>query len=261
MPSLYERARRLARDVLRECGADEPRKIDPFAIVGRRPIKVKYGGLEGATARIYHFDGRAVMRISDSIVHDGRRAFTVAHEMGHFLLGHKLPSEADIKADSRAPHFSLRQEREADAYAAEHNTPADWVRPYTESSLVGLDAVRAITRDFPCTIVSGALRYVELSPRACAVAYSRGGRVEWARVSRTFPGPIPIQMKIGRGSIAADFYESGVLDTAPRSMSARVWLGPMSRVADTTTIIEHAEVISEPDWGGVLSLLWVSERN
>lgn len=261
MRSPYERARRLARDVLRECGADEPRKINPFAIVGRRPITVKYGGLEGATARIFHIDGRAVMRISDSIVQPGRRAFTVAHEMGHFLLGHKLPSEAEIDAKSCAPLYSAWQEREANAFTVEHNTPADWVRPYTESPLAHLDAVRAITNNFPCTLVSAALRYVEMSSKACAVVYSERGRVEWAKGSRTFPGRIPAQMRIGLGSIAAEYHAHGALDPVPRSMPPRVWLGSMSRIADSMTLIEHAEIVPEPGWGGVLSLLWVSERN
>jgi Zn-dependent peptidase ImmA (M78 family) len=258
MGSLYERARCLARDVLRECGADEPSKIDPFAIVGRRGIAVKYGGLEGATARVFHMNGRAVMRISDSIVQDGRRFFTVAHETGHVLLGHKLPSESDINADSRAPFYSQRQEREADAFAAEHNTPAEWVRPYCNGPQKHLDAVRAIANDFPCTIVSAALRYVELSSNSCAVAYSERGCVKWAKGSRTFPGRIPTQMRIGRGSIAAEYHKQGVLDTCARLMSPRVWLGSMTRVADTLTMIEHAEVVPEPGWGGVLSLLWLT---
>jgi hypothetical protein len=261
MRNPYERAHRVARDVLRECGADEPRKINPFTIVGRRPITVKYGGLEGATARIFHIDGRAVMRISDSIVQEGRRFFSVAHEMGHFLLGHKLPSEAEIDADSCAPLYSGWQEREANAFTVEHNTPAEWVRPYTEGPLTGLDAVRAIAKDFPCTIVSAALRYVELSSKACAAVYSERGCVQWAKGSRSFPGRIPSQMRIGSGSIAADYHAHGVVDAAPRSMSPRAWLGSMSRIADSTTIIEHAEVVPEPGWGGVLSLLWVSDQN
>lgn len=261
MRSPYEYASRLARDVLRECGADEPSKIDPFAIVGRRGITVTYGQLEGATARIFHMNGRAVMRISDNIVQDGRRFFTVAHEMGHVLLGHKLPSEAEIDSDSAAPFYSPRQEREADAFAAEHNTPAEWVRPYTDNPLMHLDAVRAITKDFPSTIVSAALRYVQLSSKACAVAYSERGRVEWAKGSRTFPGRIPSQLQIGRRSIAGDYHERGILDTETRSMPPRVWLGSMSRVADSMTIVEHAEVVPEPGWGGVLSLLWVTNAD
>ena len=83
----FERARRLAREVLCECGMDEPSKIDPFTIVGRQKIEVIYARLDGASARIFRHGDRAIIRVSDQIVQLGRLRFTIAHEVAHFLLG------------------------------------------------------------------------------------------------------------------------------------------------------------------------------
>jgi hypothetical protein len=38
---------------------------------------------------------------------------------------------------------------------------------------------------------------------------------------------------------------------------AETWLGAAACVAVGSTIVEHAERIPEPGWGGVLSLLWL----
>jgi Zn-dependent peptidase ImmA (M78 family) len=254
--SLYERARRLARDVHRECGADAPHKIDPFAIVGRRNIAVRYGKLEGATARIFHCDGRAVIRISDSIVQEGRLRFSVAHEVGHFLLGHTIPSQREL--DGKGPPYSRYQEREADAFASEHNMPEAFVRPYSEAACAAITAVRTIAHTFRASIVASAVRYVELSGTPCAVAYSERGRVLWAKHSRAFPARIPRQMTLGPASLASEYHARGVLDTSVRVLAGRAWFGSMSRVADQT-LVEHAELIPEPGWGGVLSLLTVHD--
>jgi Zn-dependent peptidase ImmA (M78 family) len=182
--------------------------------------------------------------------------FSVAHEMGHLLLGHKLPSEAELDASGEA-FYSPRQEREANVFAAEHNMPEQWVRPYCEAPPIGLDAVRAITGAFPATIVAGAVRYVELSSAACAVAYTERGVVQWATCSRRFPARIRTQIKVGRESVACDYHERGILDPSVREVPARAWLGVAARVDEDARLFEHAEVIPEPGWSGVLSLVWM----
>ena len=245
----YERSRRLANDVLREYGADEPSKIDPLAIIGRRGIRVKYGKLEGATARIFMLDGRAVIRISDAIVQEGRLRFSLAHEVGHYLLGHQIPSETEL-----AP-YSAHQEREADVFAAEHNTPEAWVRPHCDVSTITLEPVREIARTFRSSIVASAIRFVELSASPCAVVYSERGRVVWAKRSRGFSARIPVEMKVGTATVAHDFHARDMLDPRVRVVRARAWLGSTAVVDSEATLLEHAVPIPEPGWGGVLSLL------
>lgn len=122
----FARARRLAREMLWECGVDEPSKIDPFVIVGRRRIYVIYGKLDGATAQILRHGERAIIRVSDQIVQIGRLRFTIAHEVAHYLLGHRIPSKLDVGATSP---FTAHQEREADVFATEFLMPEAWVLP------------------------------------------------------------------------------------------------------------------------------------
>jgi Zn-dependent peptidase ImmA (M78 family) len=249
----FERARRLAREVLWECGMDEPSKIDPFTIVGRQKIEVTYARLDGASARIFRHGDRAIIRVSDQIVQLGRLRFTIAHEVAHFLLGHKIPVEAALDTTARAP-FSVHQEREADVFATEFLMPAAWVAAYCKGTVTSLGVVHAIAQAFRVSNVAAAVRRVELADAPCAVAYSEQGRVVWAKRSAAFPRRIQPQRWIGAGSVASDYFERGVLDSAPRRVRADAWLGSEATVGGDA-LIEHSELVPEPGWGGVLSLL------
>jgi len=231
---------------------DEPSKIDPFAIVGRRGIQVIYARIDGASARIFRHGDHAIIRVSDQIVQIGRLHFTISHESGHFLLGHRIPSEGSLEAGAAAP-FSVHQEREADVFAREFLMPEEWVAPMCAAPPT-LGAVHAIVETFRVSIVAAAVRYVEFASAPCAVVYSEHGSVEWAKRSRTFPGRIPARgFKIGCGTVAFDYYDRNILDAAPRDVPSRAWFGGSAPLAIGASLVEHAELV--PKWGGVLSLL------
>jgi Zn-dependent peptidase ImmA (M78 family) len=254
----FERARRLAREVLWECGMDEPSKIDPFTIVGRHKIEVTYARLDGASARIFRHGDRAIIRVSDQIVQLGRLRFTIAHEVAHFLLGHKIPVEAALDATARAP-FSVHQEREADIFATEFLMPAAWVAAYCRGTVTSLSVVHAIAQAFRVSNVAAAVRRVELADAPCAVAYSEHGRVVWAKRSAAFPYRIQSQRRIGAGSVASEYFARGILDSSPRGVPALAWFGN-DAPSSIGGLVEHAELVPEPGWGGVLSLIGLSEE-
>jgi Zn-dependent peptidase ImmA (M78 family) len=253
------RPRQLGRDLLVDIGARAPEHIDPIETAKERGIEVTFGNLTGATARIYRVRGKARIRVSEDIVTEGRRRMSIMHEVGHEVLGHELPTEGDAASWFRTScdHRDKREERDADILSIEHLTPAPMVRPYCEVAHVDLNAVATIERVFRASRVMAAMRFVELSPHACAVVYSERGCVKWMKPSKTFPRYIAKGTALGSGSIAFDYFASGAISGDLRTYAASVWLGNASRVAPGTAIIEHAVVIPEPGWGGVLSLLWI----
>lgn len=251
----FECVRRLAREVLWECGMTEPEKIDPFVVLARRGIRIIYGQLDGPTAQIFRHGDRAIVRVSDQIIQVGRLRFSIAHESGHYLLGHRIPSE--MSAGTAGP-YTKQQEREADVFATEFLMPEELVRRFCDRTPTDLTAVRAIAETFRSSIVAASVRYVELTSAPCAVVYSEAGLVEWAKRSRTFAGRIPAQLKIGPAAFASACHARGVLDTAPRVVPASAWLGTgLSHSIDA--LVEHATLVPEPGWGGVLSLLSARE--
>jgi len=250
-----------ARRALVLAGATRPDQIDPIRTAKALEIDVVYGGIDGATERITMIGDRTRIRVSDAIVLPGRENFTISHAIGHKLCGHAIAVDGDVAGWIRAAcgNRETKDERESDVFATEHLTPEEWVRPYCVVPRVDLDATHAIARVFPVSPVMAAVRFIELSKHACAVVYAERGAVKWARANRTFPRWIQPGMRVPVGSIAHGFFARSALDDRPQRSRARGWLPESTRITDQTEIIEHAMVVPQPGWGGVLSLLWIPE--
>ncbi|MBV8757178.1 MAG: ImmA/IrrE family metallo-endopeptidase [Deltaproteobacteria bacterium] len=250
-----------ARKALTLSGATGPHEIDAIRIAKALDVDIVDGGLVGATERITMIGGRARIRVCDQIVLKGRRCFTIAHAIGHKACGHLIEADGDVNRwiDAACSGRTKQDEREADVFSTEVLAPAAWVRPYCDVRRVDLDAVHTIVRDFPVSPVMAAMRFVELSTQACAVVYSEQGSVRWARGSRSFPRLVAREMCIPATSIAREWFGTSVIDTHVRAGLARSWFPDCARVEDRAEIFEHAMLIPEPGWGGVLSLLWIPQ--
>lgn len=259
MARRLSRPRQLGRDLLVEVGARTPEQIDPIETAKEKGIEVTFGHLSGATARIYWIGSKARIRVSDDIVTEGRRRVSIMHEVGHFVLGHQLPTRGDRASwfKCSCKHRDRKEERDADVLAIEHLTPEPMVQPYCLNKPVDLGSVRTIEKVFRASPVMSAMRFVELSPEACAVVYSVEGRVVWMKPSKTFPSDLTKGSLLGAGSIAGDYFASGRLFGDPRSMRASIWFPSSTRIDAKAEIQEHATLIPEPGWGGVLSMLWL----
>lgn len=78
----------------------------------------------------FHNDISAVLKPEHNVIgvnkkhHSVRRRFSVAHELGHFLLGHKIGQEI-IDEEFNKP-FPI--EKEANAFASALLMPASWMK-------------------------------------------------------------------------------------------------------------------------------------
>ena len=255
------RPRQLARDLLVLVGARAPEQIDPIETAKELGIQVVFGHLDGATARIFRVDGKARIRVSDQIVTAGRRRVSIMHEIAHAVLDHEIPSEGDAASWFRCAcdHRDPREERDADVLAVEHLTPEPMAKPLCAVTPVDLHAVHAVEHRFTASPVMAAMRFIELSPEPCAVVYSEQGRIAWMKPSKTFPTYLGQGTALGDDTIAMQFFRSGVMEADPHARAASMWFGSRSKIGADTEVIEHATVIPEPGWGGVLSLLWIPQ--
>ena len=255
------RAHEHARRLLHSSGVRAADHIDIEEIARSYGAEIIIGKLDGATARVMLFGSRATIRVSDRILHPGAVRFAIAHELGHVVLGHHIPTESDVQrflaracTRNRGEHDP---EPEANAFAAEALMPEWLLRKRCEVSPVSLDVVRAIARDFRTSVVASAVRFAELTSERCAAVYSERGRVKWIVRSGSFPDQITRGMALDRGSIAHDYFKKRTIHTDPQTISADAWLPNIGSDVADVEIVEHAEVV--PEWDGVLSLLWIPE--
>lgn len=118
--------------------------------------------------------------------HHPRTRFSISHELGHFFIEHHHQS---LRSGAR-PHRSEGEfrshrqiEREADAFAASLLMPTGFARPIINQGELSVDRIEAIARHFGVSMVSAAIRSVQLSDFPCALAGIRDGQVAWMFVS------------------------------------------------------------------------------
>lgn len=214
--------------------------------------KVVVGRLDGGLARLVRRGDRGVIRVSDSITNDGRRRFSIGHELGHFVLRHEggAPrgcSEKDLVDFGGSAY----QETQANVFATEFLLPRKLVDKRCDVAKVSLRPVRQIAEDFGTSVTSAALRFVELTPEPCALVLSIDSKVAWFRKNSSFYGFLPASgASLSGWSLAGRYFASGEepADFA-QWVDADSWCDGKSGM-----LKEHSMPI--PSVGGVLSLLW-----
>ncbi|MEA5576070.1 ImmA/IrrE family metallo-endopeptidase [Anabaena sp. UHCC 0451] len=119
---MSRKAKQAAQKILERFGDTLPIKLD--AILKEHNISVRKEKLEDKTSGMLVIkDSYAIIGINDNH-HPNRQRFTIAHELGHFLLHHTvsnvfIDSSLVFFRDEKASEGTKRQEIEANTFAAE----------------------------------------------------------------------------------------------------------------------------------------------
>lgn len=213
------------------------------------------GALSGSLARVTRLDDVARIRVSTRHVEAGQRRFSIAHELGHVVLGHN-GVETCTWYDKPETERSPLVEQEANAFAAELLLPAAHVRPRCEVSPVHFGVVEEIARDFHTSLVATAIRFAELTSERVAVVCSLRGRVRWVTQSETFWPEIVRGKPLLPWSVAHQYFRTRRLPTGAEEIDATAWVDG-DHLSSPAEIVEHAVEI--PSIRGVLSLIWIPD--
>ncbi len=161
------------------------------------------------------FDGFEGMLLTDTVRSRGgilantgkgkRRArFTIAHELGHFLMEwHHLSDEDGFRcrlSDLRDPRGEARQKRqeaEANRFAIEYLAPGSRVGPLCSADPDLADAIR-MTEKLGISLEAAVRRLIDFRPESLAAVWSANGLVRYVARGAEFPwitarkdGPVP----------------------------------------------------------------------
>lgn len=162
---------------------------DPVLAIRSEAIR----GFEGALVPVRDQGGWLI--ISNSGATPGRRRFTVAHEVGHYLLHrHRIPATGIYckEDDVSRRGGSVLIEKEADTFAAALLMPShDLRRQIDPKNKPSLDELGALAERYGVSFTAAVLRWLEHTDRRAVMVVSTDGYALWARSS----GPA---MKSGR---------------------------------------------------------------
>lgn len=241
------KARQAAEDIVRAMKLAAP--IDPFAVaLDEHPMLKCKGGdfrnrFDGQLE--YHPAHRRFILFYNTKYdvglpageHHPRTRFSVSHELGHYFLDrHRAYFLGGGKSHASRGEFLLdvAMERDADAFASALLLPSALVRPLVNQEDLSLAVVEDIARDYQTSLVSTAIRAVQLSDFPCAVVGLREGTVAWSSRSQALidAGLYPPQ-KGSTGSPSArqrwERFQSGTATKDHASAFSRHWFRSFDR--------------------------------
>jgi len=170
----------IPRDICKRLGilyCEEPLKnIDGFLIVDPK-------------------SGNSLICVNSLIKEPGRKNFTVAHELGHFCmdsLNQSCSKEVIESRKQKNPPIELM----ANEYAAELLMPTPIYQRLINTRSPGWGNIKELAAIGQTSLLSTALKFIDLTDYACALIISEGSQISWFHKSEMFSAVIDMDSKI-----------------------------------------------------------------
>lgn len=147
-----------------------------------------------------------------SISSEGRIRFTLAHELGHFML--HLGTQGQFECSQEAVLLKGTREKEieveADAFASQLLMPLPQFRALTSGMNVDFEVLSSASAHFGVSLTSACLRWIRATAESAVLVLSRDGFIDWAvssdqaRKNGAFFRYRQQTVELPSGSIAAD---------------------------------------------------------
>lgn len=242
-----------AKALLRVVGVERPSDMTEFAAgLGLRVREVESKGFEAALIRVPG-KPKGIVGVSSGIREPGRRRFTIAHEIGHYLLpGHGTDFSVCKKEQIESLNGGGGHEAAADSFASELLMPAEQIIPIIKADGVNIDTARAISDDFQTSLRAAARKCVVLSEDSCALVISVDGVVRGVVPSKSWIYKVPRGGKPAENTLASRMAEVGGKRHQRKEINAMAWV---TSYADPFGVSLMEDSILLPKYNTVVTIL------
>jgi Zn-dependent peptidase ImmA (M78 family) len=188
---------------------------------------------------------------------DGRKRFTVAHEIGHFIIHRErqiscLPSDIARWEDGRA-----NPERQADSFASELLLPSAEILKQIGDQWPSFQLVISLAEFFGASLTATSRKYCEVAPQECAVVWSVGGIIKWMHPASRFRHWVTTGSALSSSSIARRMLDGENFPQGMQEIPAEAWISSFY-LPEGASLWEESR--SMPNYKGCLSLLWAKRE-
>ncbi len=250
-----------ARKLLEEIGIEDPTTIPVEAFIWGRGALLKYSPIKNADGRIVFGKTKAIITINSNIQYEGRKRFTIAHELGHYEM-HKniFQHHNDDVYTLDSFNNSGNQETEANQFASELLMPEELFRKECEGKPFSPDLLRHLSERFQTSLTSATYKYLELGPHPICLVYSCGNKVRYWKKSEDFNHYITDITKLHppEDSVAAEYFNEGTIYTRKESKQP-IWKSTwfeLKEWEDDNSFKFYEYCIITPKYNTVLSVIW-----
>ena len=222
--------------------------------LGLRIREVPAKGFDGALIRS-KAGQKGIVAVKASIREESRKRFTIAHEIGHFIIPHhrnlgNICEERKIESFDR--HLN-RPEIEANEFAAELLLPSAVLRKRFNLAELSLAQISSVAAEFGTSLTATTRSFLTLTDLPCAMVWSVTNRARWFVRSDSFRFFLPLADLPADGSFAARIFRGEAAPTELTPVRPDAWLDRQA-AEHVDTLLEQST--SLPNYNAVLTLLW-----
>lgn len=256
---MYTKGQLAAVKLMKEIGLTDPNQI---------PIQVLAAGLGGTivTKRLMNADGRivfsgkrALITINENIEYEGKRRFTVAHEIGHLVM-HRDQFLMHQDNDATLEYFQNgNQEAEANEFASEILMPEAVFRRVSDEYDFSPALLNNLADYFKTSITSITYNYFRYGLHPICLIYSHRNVVKYWMRPEHYPHFLLDRRNLSPpgDSVAAEYFKSGKINTwlVKQEIWKSTWFELRSWERDDDfSFFEYC--IVTPKYNTVLSIVW-----
>lgn len=153
-------------------------KVNLFQIINNMNIHYKESFLgEGILGSCKSRGLKRLIVVNPNIEYDGRKRFTIAHELGHLLMHQGSHSCNDDMINVRRTSNMI--ENEANSFASELLMPCRAIQEYLKTEDVSSKLIKKISEQYESSLTAAAVTLVKNCTDEVAMFYHNGERLEW----------------------------------------------------------------------------------
>lgn len=188
-------AMELARLLREDFGINGKPDLDGLCSrLGLRVRQKEFDGFDGILLRSKNSQ-KGIIGVNVGIREESRKRFTVAHEIGHFVIPHhrEIASACEVGTIESFSRRLATPELEANEFAAELLLPGADVSGQLDLDNSSLSRISVVANDFETSLSATTWRFLDLTGKACAMVLSREGRGAWYRTNDALPYLMPLK--------------------------------------------------------------------
>jgi Zn-dependent peptidase ImmA (M78 family) len=244
-----------AREILTELRiASFP--IDPFFITKEFDIEVFEADADSYDGFLLRNESSTKIYINKNIASEGRKKFTLAHEIGHYCIPTHRGNYQCIRRYLNPFRKKPEVEMEANKFASELLLPENLLKPILHTYKPDFESINELAEDCGTSLTATAIKFASLSDDCCVLIAMSDNRIKWFQKSPSFPYEYYIEVgkSVSYGTLTASYSLDGILkEPETQKVHASFWFNGRG-IDNTTTIIESC--VPMPYYGVVLTMLW-----
>lgn len=261
---MNQKPRSVANSILKKFGIDNPIDVPILDIVHALDIPIKFKPLSNCDGRIIHSKEKSLIVINNKIEFETRKNFTIAHELGHYLL-HRESQILHLDNSSTLNWFDdknkgkiFQQEYEANTLASEILLPTSIFQNEIDDYYFSPSLIRHLSDKYNVSRSSIIYRFVEFGNHPMVVFYTKNNKVQNWKRSNDFPYRIKDCTKLQppTDSVAAEYFNQNKIYSIQESKQEIVkatWLEVKEEYAEDL-FYEFCMVYSDADLA--ISVIW-----